>query len=333
MDLRAQSLPITRTLTPMPPLSLSAAALVLLAISAASSAAPPVFSIADRAVGERHLKVLQNTQTGESVEVIWDWGGKLARVQLGGRSSKPRDIISTHCADLESCTAKDLEEGATEWGAPLLIPFANRVAFGHYDFGGQTHYLSKDNSTVSHGFLVKGEPMKVLSARSTLHNATLVLSHTFTGDDLGYPFTVGVNVSYTLSTTGLTVTIRAKNLMDAKPAPFMAGAHPYFHLLHSKSDEAKVVLDRSCSEWNRQGQTKMQVPNGRASAFHGFNGTDSVLDPHPTCPACEDGIWDDGFTALAPRADCPVLEARIIDGPDTMLLALEEGFRYVQVRA
>lgn len=116
---------------------------------------------------------------------------------------------------------------------------------------------------------------------------TVVLGYVFNGSNVGYPFKVGVNVSYTLSAAGLAVTIRAQNLMTSSSAPFMAGCHPYFRLLHGGLSQAKVVLDRSCTEWDRQGQTETQVPSGSASKFHAFNGSDTVLDPHLGCPGME----------------------------------------------
>jgi len=65
------------------------------------------------------------------------------------------------------------------------------------------------------------------------------------------------------------------------------------------------------------------VPAGPARRFLGFNGSDTLADPHEGCPACihTDGsmIWDDGFTNLATIADCPSLTMRIMDGPVLIL--------------
>jgi galactose mutarotase-like enzyme len=199
-------------------------------------ASPSTFTITEYAVGQRHVQVLANSETGESVEVLQDWGGKLSRIQLS-KANTLRDVIATRCPDPKKCTAADLEGQAT-LGA-LLIPFANRILNGQYKFSGKMQYLSPTNETVSQGFLVNGRPMAVLSATATRKDATLVLGYNFNGSDVGYPFHVAVNVSYILSTAGLTVTIRAKNLMASSPAPFMAGCHPYFKLLHGFA-KAKV---------------------------------------------------------------------------------------------
>jgi aldose 1-epimerase len=64
--------------------------------------------------------------------------------------------------------------------------------------------------------------------------------------------------------------------------------------------------------------------------FIGMNGSDTILDPHVECPACG-AHWDDGFTSLASKDQCPETEVLIVDGDDTMVLSLGAGYRYVQV--
>eukprot|EP01052_Picozoa_sp_SAG31_P036526 SAG31_NODE_4575_length_3124_cov_2.054545_3_plen_175_part_00 len=126
-----------------------------------------------------------NPSTGESVEVLQSYGGKLERVALCRRQTASdgnatdacetavRDVISSRCDSLGSCNSSTLR-GESSLGA-LLIPFANRIAYGRYNFGGVEHELSSDNSTVSHGFLIKGRPMRVVSKSTTSSSATLVL--------------------------------------------------------------------------------------------------------------------------------------------------------------
>jgi hypothetical protein len=55
----------------------------------------------------------------------------------------------------------------------------------------------------------------------------VLLGVDFNGSDPGYEFQVAVNVSYKLDSAGLTVTVRAQNMMTSLPAPFQAGCHPY----------------------------------------------------------------------------------------------------------
>ena len=236
-----------------------------------------------------------------------------------------RDVVYTRCPNLNNCTAADLEANATP-GA-MLIPFANRVLNGTYVFNGKVHHLTPNNATASQGFLIQGRTMHTVAFSTTEKHAELVLGYTFDGTDSGYPFVIEVNITYTLSTV-LTVRVDALNRMESTAAPFMVGCHPYFHLMHGGFDSSKVVLGRQCTEWNRQWQTSSQVPNGSATLFTGLNGSDTILDPHVGCPACA-VHWDDGFTSL--NEQCTDVEVKIVDGPDTMVLTLGKGYRYVQV--
>lgn len=76
-----------------------------------------------------------------------------------------------------------------------------------------------------------------------------------------------------------------------------------------------------------------QVPTGETVRFVGFNGTDTIADPHTGCgPSCGDPPhWDDGFTALGARPECGRLTMRVHDGKDTLALEMGPAFRYVQV--
>ena len=154
--------------------------------------------------------------------------------------------------------------------------------------------------------------MRVVGKATSPTNASLTLGVAFNGSDAGFPFRIDVNVTYTLSSgAGLAVAVRATNTADdGSPAPFMAGCHPYFKLLNSDFGTAKLELDRSCTGWNRQGQSALQCPDGRVQRFDAFNGTDTLADPHTPCGAAcgsaTSGVhWDDGFTPTAAvAADC-----------------------------
>eukprot|EP00040_Diaphanoeca_grandis_P017280 m.89912 g.89912 ORF g.89912 m.89912 type:complete len:366 (-) comp26343_c0_seq1:315-1412(-) len=293
------------------------------------------FVISDREYGSVRSKILQNTRTGESAEVLWNWGGKIEKLVLKG--TKPdgvlRDVIATRCISGEECNATVLQNTTTRALGALLIPFANRIENGSYSFDGREEYFNHDNVTVSHGFLIDGLPMSILGQSTTNDNASLQLGYVFNGSEPGYPFVVKVVVTYTLGTLGqgLTVNIRATNLMGTTAAPFMVGCHPYFKLEHSTVMTARAVLDK-CTSWNRQLQTLDQVPNGRTVPFTDFDGDHTLGAAHLLCPACKTPPhWDDGFTALATPHDCPLLKVLILDGDDTLWLELGDGFRYTQL--
>lgn len=306
------------------------------AVATASPLASTTYDVTDIAyrssAGDVNVKVLTNRLTGEHAKILWDWGGKIEQLALRGSSGTVRDVLATRCGDSEDCTVDMLKaDGLTSLNA-MLVPFANRVAHGTYIWGGKEEHLTTDSTgNAMHGFLINGKPMVVLSQHASSTNATLVLGVTFDGSDPGYPFVVSVNISYVLGATGLTLTLRARNEMDHSPAPFMAGCHPYFKLLHSDFASAKLELDE-CTGWNRQLQSALQVPSGVTRRFTGFEGDASLAGPREGCPACgSPAHWDDAFTALAHAADCPKLVAKVHDGDDTMRLELRDGFRYLQV--
>lgn len=299
----------------------------------ASEPANSTYTISDRIYGSGAdnvtVKVLENQVTGEHANILMNWGGKIEQLTLRSSSTIVRDVIATRCGGMQNCTI-DMLKGQASLGA-MLVPFANRISQGIYKWSGKLEHLTNDNSTASHGFLIGGMPMAELFQHTSSRNATLMLGVTFNGSHPGYPFIVSVNITYVLSQKGLTVTMRARNELSDRPAPFMAGCHPYFKLLHSNFTTAKLKFDM-CSGWNRQFQNEFQVPSGKTTRCFGFNGTDSIADPHEGCPACDNPpIWDDGFSALSPPAECPSLVLRILDGDDTMWLELGEGFRYIQV--
>jgi len=129
-------------------------------------------------------------------------------------SSTVRPIFASRCeASLEGCTGANLT-GKTSLNA-MLIPYANRVYKGEYDFPQhQTNYLSPegDNTTTSHGFLYNGRVMDVIDEEANDNFASLTLGVVFNGTDPGYPFTVSTNITYTIDENGFSLVVNAQNL-------------------------------------------------------------------------------------------------------------------------
>ncbi len=108
----------------------------------------------------------------------------------------------------------------------VLIPFPGRVAGGRYTFAGTSYQMEKnDKETPSaiHGFL--RQVLWEVAAQSpdsvTFTTALAPDAHP------GYPFALGVSLTYALSDTGLETSFEIENTGD-KPAPVAAGFHPYF---------------------------------------------------------------------------------------------------------
>jgi aldose 1-epimerase len=145
---------------------------------------------------------------GDQVAVIVEVGGGIRRYRVGDR-----DV-------LEPYPVEAMCDGAH--GAPL-IPWPNRLADGAYCFDGVDHQVAltePDKHNAIHGFL------RWRSWRCVEHEGHRVTMATTLSPLTGYPFALGVSITYALDETGLTVTTTATNL-GTRPAPYGCGQHPY----------------------------------------------------------------------------------------------------------
>jgi aldose 1-epimerase len=108
----------------------------------------------------------------------------------------------------------------------VLLPWPNRLDHGQYTFGGETHQVplnEPDQHNAIHG-LTRWRTWRLLE-RTPTRVALGLLLH----PQPGYPFTVALEMAYTLSAAGLEARTTARNV-GARPLPFGAGQHPYFTL-------------------------------------------------------------------------------------------------------
>jgi aldose 1-epimerase len=118
------------------------------------------------------------------------------------------------------------DEQARSGRGQLLIPWPNRLQDGSYEFDGRGHQLpltEPERGNAIHG-LVRWTPWKIGARES--HR--VVMKHVIYPQP-GYPFTVGLEVEYVLSETGLSVQTTAGNL-GTEPCPYGCGQHPYLTL-------------------------------------------------------------------------------------------------------
>jgi aldose 1-epimerase len=147
-------------------------------------------------------------RAGEQSATIVEVGGGIRRYSVGGR-----DVLDPYDVD-QMC------DGAH--GAPL-IPWPNRLADGRYCFEGTTHQVAitePDKHNAIHGFL-RWRPWQCVEHESSRVTVAATLFPM-----MGYPFTLGLDVTYELAESGLTVTTTATNLCDTT-APYGHGQHPY----------------------------------------------------------------------------------------------------------
>ncbi len=143
----------------------------------------------------------------------------------------------------------------------LLIPWPNRIRDGRYRFGGtdhQTPLSEPERANAIHG-LVRWANWELDQPDSDRVIATHVLH-----PQIGYPFTLGLEVAYTLSGTGLGVAVTATNL-GPESLPYGLGQHPYFRVRTDLVDAAVLrVPATAVLEADGRG-----IPTGRSTAVAG----------------------------------------------------------------
>lgn len=128
-------------------------------------------------------------------------------------SARGRDLVAGFAAD----RLRPAMRGA------LLVPWPNRTADGTYTFDGETHHLPVDEPatrTATHG-LVAWSPF---SAGRPVQDG-IELRGTLTPRP-GYPWRLGVTVTFTLSEDGLHEEVEVENQSE-HAAPVGIGGHPY----------------------------------------------------------------------------------------------------------
>jgi len=109
----------------------------------------------------------------------------------------------------------------TRGGMAILIPYANRVKGGEYEFEGIKYSLPKNKEgNAIHGLVLD----KVFSVKERKEDEVTL---EYLLSDKGYPTTLRCVVTYKAFDRALSVTISVKNEGE-KRAPLTVGAHPYF---------------------------------------------------------------------------------------------------------
>jgi aldose 1-epimerase len=203
-------------------------------------------------------------------------------------------------------------------GQPLL-PWPNRLADGQYTFNGQPHQLpieEVERNNAMHGLT------RWLNWRLVTSTASSVRVEQVVHPRSGYPFTLAVDIEYTLTDLGLTVRTRARNVGTA-PLPFGAGQHPYFTVGTPHVDS--VVLQIPVRGHVELDPDRL-LPTGAIRPIAG-----TALD-YTTPRLIGPAILDDCFTDLVRDADGRA-RVKLVDPATSrgVNVWLGEGYRYLQV--
>lgn len=154
--------------------------------------------------------------SGRQYEIAWG-DQRVVVVEVGGGlraySAMGRQLLDGYRAD-EMCSAGR---------GQLLMPWPNRVQDGRYEFAGRQHQLAltePERGNAIHG-LVRWAAWTVGD-----HEPDRVVMHHELRPQPGYPFSLSLEVEYSLSEDGLRVRTTAQNV-GPDPCPFGGGAHPY----------------------------------------------------------------------------------------------------------
>lgn len=145
---------------------------------------------------------------GDQRATVVEVGGGVRSYAVGGR-----DVLDPYPVDA-------MCDGAH--GTPL-VPWPNRLADGTYTFAGTQYQVAltePEKHNAIHGFLL-WRPWRVAT-----HERHRVVMATRLHPLQGYPFTLDVEVDYTLDDEGLTVRTTVTNA-GATAAPYACGQHPY----------------------------------------------------------------------------------------------------------
>jgi aldose 1-epimerase len=154
--------------------------------------------------------------SGEQFEI--SVGGQRATVVEVGGGLREYEVDGRPV--LEPYAAHRMRDGAH--GA-VLVPWPNRLEDGRYSFEGTTYQVpltEPEKRNAIHGFLL-WQPWE-----ATERDADRIVMTTRLYPREGYPFTLGIRVSYELGPNGLTAATIAENLGD-RACPFGHGQHPY----------------------------------------------------------------------------------------------------------
>lgn len=185
------------------------------------------FGVSQR--GEPVDEYILSSGSGVTVSII-TLGGIIRSITVPDRHGVPADVV------LGFDSLPPYEERHPYFGT-ITGRFANRIAKGAFELDGQRYSLATNNGPHHLHGGNRGFDRAVWAARSDskVDSVSLILSHTSPDGDEGYPGTLDVEVTYTLSSNNtLRIDYSAKT---DKATPVNLTSHSYFNLAgHNSGD-------------------------------------------------------------------------------------------------
>jgi aldose 1-epimerase len=148
---------------------------------------------------------------GDQRAVVTEVGAGLRSYGVAGA-----DVVDPYAVDELSSSGR----------GQVLIPWPNRLEDGTYEFDGQTHRLPLTEP--EHGNAIHGLVRWAAWSPKERDASRVVFRHALHPQP-GYPFSLELEVEYSLSDAGLAVRTTATNV-GSSDCPFGSGAHPYLKL-------------------------------------------------------------------------------------------------------
>jgi len=256
---------------------------VLLILPVAIAAAPRFTA---HKTADHGIEIVRLADTGHGVElsVVPSIGNRAYELKVHGKN------LLYFPSDLE---AFQKSGGRGMNAIPFLAPWGNRIPGGgfwangeRYTFNTGLHNLSVNAKGVAiHGMLTASSLWEVTDVRADRKSAHVTSRLQFWRyPDLmaNWPFAHEYEMTYTLTESGLQVTIAIKNL-STKPMPIAIGFHPYFQ-----------IPDAPRAEWSAHVPARKHVEMDSELVATGEM-TDSGLADQVSL---KDHKFDDGYTDL-----------------------------------
>jgi aldose 1-epimerase len=237
----------------------------------------------------------QFTITADDAEVtVVEVGAGLRRYAVGGANvtaTYPDGVLPPKCC------------------GGVLVPWPNRLREGRYRFDGSELQLAVTEPKTGNAIHGLGRWARWNCVSLERSRVTLALD---IPPQTGWPFELGVAVTYALGAGGLTVSLAATNSGE-RPAPFGAGCHPYISTRGAALADMTVTLP---AEEHVRVDAHL-IPIGTEPV------AGSALDFRSGRAIGEQRL-DDGFTALTGR------EASIVGPHGGARIWYDEAVGYLQ---